>query len=268
MTGTPAVSATGYPTTPYSYPMYGDDMMGFDYDNSIFNTPYGGMAMPYMNNGTYDPSKWFDYQRQYMRFQRDYNLENMQYNREYELSANAPFEAIKNSAMLLNNKIVNNEQSQIHEVYMYYLDKVKALYPNASELEVRARASTLYEQVTGTPLVADIQGNSRGSFAQGFLSTLTFGLVDKRTGAENIAEMTGTPVGRQDKVAKTAGRFAGGAAIGATAGLILGPIGAIAGGIIGGLIGCFTGKGPRNEAANADYVVPQTPNMYPLRQTA
>ena len=267
MTGTPAVSATGYPMTPY-YSMYGDDMMGFDYGSSIFNSPYGGMTMPYMNNWTYDPSQWFDYQRQYMRFQRDYNLENMQYNREYELSANAPFEAIKNSAVLLNNKIASNEQSQIHEVYMYYLDRVKALYPNASEMELRARASTLYEQITGTPLIKDIQGNSRGSFAQGFLSTLTFGLVDKRTGAENIAEMTGTPVGRQDKIGKTVGRVAGGATVGAAAGLIFGPVGALVGGIIGGVIGGVTGKGPRNEAANVDYTVPQTPNMYPLRQTA
>ena len=60
----------------------------------------------------------------------------------------------------------------------------------------------------------DIRQNGRDSFTQGFLQTLTFGFADNKTAEENIALLTGQPVGRSEDAKKFAGNVAGGAVVG------------------------------------------------------
>ena len=85
---------------------------------------------------------------------------------------------------------------------------------NASETDIANRASTMYAQLTGKSIPDDIREHGRDSFTQGFLQTLTFGIADKKTAEENIAELSGQPVGRSEKYKKAAGNVAGGALIG------------------------------------------------------
>ena len=86
--------------------------------------------------------------------------------------------------------------------YRDFIESVRSLYPNASEEEISNRATTMYKQINGCSVMDDIRQNGRDSFTQGFLQTLTFGFADNKTAEENIALLTGQPVGRSEDAKK------------------------------------------------------------------
>ncbi len=209
------------------YPTLGmmtDPMLSMN--GSIFGG-YAGMGMPYMpvmGGGMYNYDQYYNNYQKYQDFMIDNRLEYNQKMRQADLKLNAPQEGVAKQAMYLHEKIMQNEQTQIQQAYKNYLASVKAMYGGGTDAEVANRASTLYKDIHGCSLTDDIRKYGRDSFTQGFLQTATFGFADDKTAEENIAELTGQPVGRSDNAKKLAGNIAGGAVVGggaiASAGLI------------------------------------------------
>ncbi len=214
------------------YPPYG---MGIDpmlsMNGSIFGAypgmGMGGMYMPFMPTFTGGGYNYEDYYKNYQKYQ-DFMIDNQinyqQKMRNANLRINAPEEGIVKQATILHEKIIQNEQQQIQQAYKTFKESVRAMYGDADETQIANRASTLYKQVNGCSVTDDIRKHGRDSFTQGFLQTLTFGFADKKTAEENIAELTGQPVGRSENAKKMAGNVVGGAVVGggilASAGLI------------------------------------------------
>ena len=175
----------------------------------------GGYPMMGGSNGNYE-----DYYRNYEKYQ-DFMIDNQVHQqqkwRNADLRLNASTEGIQKQAAILHEKILQNEQQQIQEAYASFKESVRAMYGDATDEQISNRASTLYQQITGTSVVDDIRKNGRGSFTQGFLQTVTLGLADKKTAEENISELTGQPVGRSERAKKIAGNVAGGAMFGGAA---------------------------------------------------
>lgn len=153
----------------------------------------------------------------YQDFMIDSQVRQQQKWRDADLTLNSPMEGIAKQASYLHERIMNNEQEQIIQSYQKLKNSVKSMYHGATAEEISNRASTLYKQVTGTSITDDIRQYGRGSFTQGFLQTITLGLADKKTAEENIAEITGQPVGRKEKTKKIIGNAVGGATFGGAA---------------------------------------------------
>lgn len=194
------------------------DMSGMNYgiNPGIGMTPG---IMPGMMPGFGGISGSFeDYYKQYEKYQDfmiDSSLRQQQKSRNAELRLNSPVEGLQTRAGLLHDKILKNEQQQIKLAYNSYVQSVKELYGgDITESEARNRASALYKQITGTSIPEDIRANGRDSFTQGLLQTLTLGFADKKTAEENVAELTGQPVGRKERLEKIGGNIAGGAIVG------------------------------------------------------
>lgn len=184
------------------YPMYG----GY---------PGGYPMMPFMSSGNYE--EYYKNYEKYQDFMINQQVRQQQKMRNADLQLNSPQEGIVKQAKITHEKILLNEQQQILDAYKSFKESVRSMYPEATEEQVANRASTLYQQATGVSITDDIRKNSRGSFSQGFLQTITFGLVDSKTAEENISALTGQPVGRQEKIKKFTGNLLGGAAVGGTA---------------------------------------------------
>ena len=138
---------------------------------------------------------------------------------------NSPVEGLQTRAGLLHDKILRNEQQQIHAAYNAYLQGVKELYGgDITESEARNRAAALYKQIIGTSILDDIRAHGRDSFTQGLLQTLTLGFADKKTAEENVSELTGQPVGRKERMKKIGGNIAGGAIFGGGAFFLARPL--------------------------------------------
>ena len=159
-----------------------------------------------------------DYYKQYEKYQ-DFMIENslrqQQKSRNAELRLNSPVEGLKAKAAILHDKIKRNEQQQIHAAYDSFVQSVKELYGgDITESEARNRASALYKDITEKTIPDDIRTYGRDSLTQGFLQTLTLGFADKKTAEENVAELTGQPVGRKERLKRIGGNIAGGAIFG------------------------------------------------------
>lgn len=197
-----------YPTCLSSDPM-------LTMNGSIFGSPMYG-AMPYMGGGYFtNPQDYYKNYEKYQDFMIDNSVRQQQRLRNADLRLNSPQEGINKQATFLHEKIMHNEQRQIQKAYEAFKESVRNMYGSeADEQEIANRASTLYSQITGTSLTDDIRAHGRGSFTQGFLQTLTFGLADSKTAEENISNITGQPVGNSEKYKKVAGNALGGAVIG------------------------------------------------------
>lgn len=171
------------------------------------------MMLNPMGGGNYQ-----DYYRnyeQYQDFMIDSQVRQQQKMRNADLQLNSPQEGIQKQAAILHEKILQGEQNQIKYAYNSFKESVRAMYGgNATDEQIANRASAVYGQITGRPLVDDIRANGRDSFTQGVLSAFTLGLVNKKTAEENIAELTGQPVGRKENLKKKAGIIVGGAGLG------------------------------------------------------
>lgn len=184
----------------------------FSMNDSIFN---GGMMNPMM--GTF-PSfmggsgNYKDYYKQYEEHQK-FSIDSMVNNQMNSITAerklNAPIENIKHSIRNLSDKISENEQQQILPAFNALKDSVRALNPQASEVEVTNTAISHYEKQTNRNLINDIREKGNSALTQGFWNTLTLGLIDDRCADDNVAELTGQPVGKKKQYQKTAGHAIG-----------------------------------------------------------
>ncbi len=207
-------------------------------NGSIFGSPmmmgmgglgYGmgyGMGMPYPMMG--GSGNYEDYYRNYERYQ-DFMINNQvrqqQKMRNADLQLNSPQEGIQKQATILHEKIIRNEQEQILQAYASFKESVRSLYgDNATDEQIANRASTLYAQITGKSIPDDIREHGRDALTQGFLQTVTLGLIDGKTAEENISALTGQPVGRKDRRKKVVGNIAGGALLGGATFLASGPL--------------------------------------------
>lgn len=196
-------------------------------NGSIFGSPmmgmgglgYGGMGYG-MGYGMYPMAggNYEDYYRNYEKYQ-DFMINNQvrqqQKMRNADLLLNSPQEGIQKQAAILHEKILRNEQGQILKAYASFKESVRNMYGDqATDEQIGNRASTIYKQLTGKSITDDIRENGRDSLTQGFLQTVTLGLADGKSAEENVAALTGQPVGRKDKTKKIIGNITGGALIG------------------------------------------------------
>ena len=229
-----------YDPTYSTYPMYGNYGIG----GSIF-TPMpmydGGLVGGGIISGGQD---YFNQMKQYQQFYNDYNVDQQKMNRNADLRINASMEAIQTTYNALKDKITKNEQGQVLEAYNKYVQAVANAYGQGSEQEIKARAATLYTQLSGgKTIVQDLRENGRGSFGQGFTSTLCLGLYNAKSAEDNVAAITGSPVATSDKAAQNLGRGVGAAVVGTLVALTpVGVIGGIAAGITAFAISAIRGN--------------------------
>ncbi len=166
----------------------------------------------------------FDYDKFYKDMQKnqDYMYDNQRRQalkwRSNDFEINAPLQEIQEQCENLHTKVIQDEQEQIRDSFAALKNAVRAAYDpegQASEKQIAAKAKALYMQYMGKDLSEDILEHSSGSFKQGFLQTISLGLYDGVSASENVAEITGQPVGRKDKAKKMAGNAIGGATVGA-----------------------------------------------------
>ena len=113
----------------------------------------------------------------------------------------------------------------------------------AYDQSIKATISNLYQQINGSPLAVDIEGNGEGYFENGFMQGLTLGNHTSNSAEELESYMLGTGIenykGKQ--VAKTIGKVVGTAVpVGTLAGI--GYL-ALSGTAVGGPLGAAIGAG-------------------------
>lgn len=149
----------------------------------------------------------------------DSQIRQSQRMRNVSFQANSPYSAIQKQVKALHTKIIEDEQEQIRDAFEALKASVRAAYdPDgvADEEQIAAQAEQEYYRLYGKELVEDIKDHSSGSFKQGFLQTITLGMYDGVTAEENVARITGQPVGRKEQSKKLLGNATGGAMLGAT----------------------------------------------------
>ncbi|MCM1339606.1 MAG: hypothetical protein NC191_08050 [Muribaculaceae bacterium] len=224
----------------YSNPYSLDDIdltynnYGYGMNNSIFcPMPMAGG----MNNQQY-----YDNAMRNLQFNQDYNVAQQNGQRNVDLRINGSVEAVKGTAAILKDKILANEQDQIEEAFNNYVETVRLAYGDASEKELKARAATLYAQMNGgKSIYQDLRENSHGSFTQGAIQSMTFGLFDRNSAEDNISKITGAPVNTGEKVKQNIGRLTGAGLIGSAAYGIVKFLGKGKAGIIGLAAGALAG---------------------------
>ncbi len=172
--------------------------------------------MPGFTGGAgYSQEDYFKYMDKNQDFMIDYQVKQQQKMRNADMRLNSPEEAVVIAGQRLREKIMSNEQQQIQEAYNAYVAEVQSLYGCTDVNQVKGRASMLYQKQFGTSIVEDLRKHGRSSFTQGFLQTATLGFADKKTAEQNIAQITGQPVGRSENAKKIAGNVVGGTVLGA-----------------------------------------------------
>ena len=189
---------------------------------SMNGSIFGGGCTPYMPGFTgNNPQDWMQQMDKWQDYSIDRQIRYQEKSRNADLRLNAPIEGIQDAGAILNEKIYKDEQEQILPALTQYIAQVKAAYPNATDEDVLKRAKSLYKQQFQTDLIDDIRKNGKDAFAQGLLQAVSFGLADNKTAEENIADITGQPVGRADETKKILGRAAGGAVVGGVGAYLL-----------------------------------------------
>lgn len=186
-----------------------------DYSNYYNSSIFGPGMMPIYGGTGYNQQNYFDYMKDYQKFNIDYNVDQQNMTRNADLRINASIEAVRGAAMILKDKVLANEQDQIQDAYKNYVEAVRAAYGEGTEAEIKSRANTLYAQMNGgITLYQDLRENAHGSATQGFIQTLTFGLYDRKSAEDNISEISGAPVGTGEKTKHNLGRVAGAGVVG------------------------------------------------------
>ena len=186
----------------------------------MINPYMGGVGVGnYYNNGKFDYDQYYADMRNNNHSMMENSLIQAQESRQYNYKANAPMTLLQKQATTLKVKIEQDEQDQIQQALYAYLASVRNVYdPNGqmSEQNLLAQAEAIYsQQFPGRSIQGDLAQYSKGSFKHGLLQALTFGMYDKTTAAENIATITGQPVGTRDSLWKKLGNAVGGSVLGA-----------------------------------------------------
>jgi len=275
-----------YGTNPYmTMPMTGMGMgMGMGFMPSFGGMGMYGMTpaeyKEWQNMSTEEKeAKWANIQenrlnRQAEQQERFGNIQNKMFQRTEERRLNrqiaeqqrqnyvqGPLEAAKYAAVNLKTVIQNNRKDEVMQKFselktaLSQIPQYQKSVKNADgtyteqpldEKEMNAKARQFYAQVTGCDLIADVEKNLSGSFAQGIKTGLTFGIFGDTEDANTLTEKTvGLSRDGSNVAARTTGRVLGGATTGAAAGAAIGAcfggVGAVPGAIIGGLIGGASG---------------------------
>jgi hypothetical protein len=196
-----------------------------------------------------------DYDAYYQRMAENqarmsaYNMQQAMRYRQESLVNSAPMERIKNAVTILQEKVVQDEQTHVQGAFANLIEAVRDAYDpdnTADDETIKIRALTLYQQQTGRSLTEDLRENGRSDMLQGFLDGLGLGLFGTgRTAEDNIAEITDQPASTKAKEYQAAGEVAGftttGAGIGAAIGACFGGIGAGPGALVGAGVGAVVG---------------------------
>ena len=228
-----------------SYAAMGD-LYGMDsYNYAPMGSPLtfgGGFGFGGLNYQQY-----YDNMTTMQDFYSQYNLHNVELQRNNDILINNADAGIKKAYGILQNKIVSNEQEQIIGALENFKNAVKSKYPNATDEQIANYTSYIYSQLNGgVDLPTAIQTNGTSSFWQGFKQAVGLGLfADNKTAEENIAEISGQPESRSSQMAKHSGRATGAAVIGGIIGFLVSgfnPAGAAIGAAIGGGAGFAVSK--------------------------
>ena len=219
--GVGAIMPMNFQYNPCPYGDFDDLDLSYSIYPMGMGSIFGGGFMspaPMLGMGMGTSQNYFDNMKEYQKFYVDYNIDQQKMNRNADMRINASMEAIKNSATVLKDKIMANEQDQIEEAYKRYVNTVGVAYGEGTKEEIMARANTLYAQMNGgRTLVQDLREYSHGSATQGFIQAATFGMYDRRSAEDNISTITGAPVGTGEKTKHNLGRLAGAGTIGGIA---------------------------------------------------
>jgi len=225
-----------------------DSLSRLDTDSLSMN----GSIMPgFTGAGNFDYDAFYNQMEQTQNRMTDNQIRQTQRWRNVSFMANTPYAAIQKQVKALHTKVIEDEQEQIRDAFQALKASVRAAYDpegTATDEQITAQAEREYFNLYGKELVEDLKDHSSGSFKQGFLQTVTFGLYDGVTAEENVAMITGQPVGRKEHTKKTLGNAVGGAIMGATGLGLLSKIGWLGKALkskplwaaaIGGLAGLF-----------------------------
>lgn len=230
-----------------SYPQLG---FGMGMDDSIFGGGAMGMMPfgPSFGGGNYN--QYYENMDKYQEYMVNSQVRQQQRARTADIALNGSQEGIRQKAILLNEKIVQSEQQQVIPAFNSYVESIRSFYGNkGSEEDFKNKALAMYQQQYGETIQESLRKNGRDSFTQGLMETGLLFIPDRTSAEENIAKITNQPVGRGEKMKKSAGNAAGGtilallanfawsmrskAASGATGGgksaLIVGALGALIG---------------------------------------
>lgn len=202
-----------------------------------------------------NPATEFNYDDYYAKMAANqarmsqYNMEQQERMRRESLISSAPIEKIQTAAMILQEKIAQNEQDQIRDAFNAFVQSIRAAYDpdgQADEGAIKARAISEYQRLTGRNLLADIRENGSTDFSNGLIRGATFGLLGNQNSTEdNIEYITGQAKSPNSEKLEKTGSTLGGAAAGAAAGAAIGTlcggplVGTVIGAVIGGAIGFF-----------------------------
>ncbi len=192
-----------------------DSMGQLDADSLSMN---GSILPGFTGTGNFDYDGFYRQMEQNQDRMTDNQIRQNQRWRNVSFQANSPQFAIQKQVKALHTKIIEDEQEQIRDAFQALKAAVREAYDPegvASDEQISAQAEQEYARLYGKELVEDIKDHSSGSFKQGFLQAVTFGLYDGVTAEENVAAITGQPVGRKERTKQLLGNAAGGAVYGA-----------------------------------------------------
>lgn len=190
--------------------------MGFSMNDSVFNsnpymTPFTGGYM-----GGANMEQYYRNNERYQDYMLDSQVRLQKRAREADITLNATQESIRQKAIVLNEKIVQNEQSQILSSFNSLVSSLRSYYgTNSNEEELKNKALALYEQQFGETLQASLRKNGSNSFTHGIKEITLAPFADFTSTEQNIARINGQPEGRTESRKRQAGNAAGGALLAA-----------------------------------------------------
>lgn len=228
----PLTSGFGYPNMydSYSNQVFLNDLTGMDWYSPSFNYNMGfgyGMDMnssvfnympynmPYMN---YNSDSYYQNMDKYYENMMDNQVKYQQRTREADITLNASYKNMRQKGLVLNEKILLNEQEQIMPAFNDYVESVRSYYGNeAKDEDLKNIALELYQQQFGNTIQKDIRTNGSDSFAHGLKQVGLLGFGDKTSAEDNISKITGQPKGKTEKYKEWAGNAVAGVGITGTA---------------------------------------------------
>ena len=213
-------SIVGYDPMSLNYSVYGnaDVDLASDYSlgygvGSYYAPGMGaGASAGYPMGFNYNQDAMFEQMDKWTDFMYDRNVKYIEKSRANNMRVNGAMDAARYAADALSEKIKKNNQEHIMEAFNKYKAAVREIYPeyaSLSDKELSAKAMDLYQQRTGVSLKDQIRAEGNPVVGQGFLNGLTLFQGYKGSSEETIAEMSGLPMDRGDKIWHSIGQGAG-----------------------------------------------------------